>query len=139
MEKDYNKFVREAYAVCPDKFCKQYSVKFDRISMTETNILLVSDCYLCGRIISQKIQKKDMIHFAKMYFEGNPIGTKFRRFKLGLFYPELVQTKDSKQAYKKFFLELITELRQTVLNYKGRKMLRPNLGIEIEKYLNDRF
>ena len=140
MMDDYQKFVREAYMACPDPFCKQYSVRFRKIVMKADYICLFSECNLCGHVITEKIRQEDMTHFAKMYFNANPIGTKFRRFKLGLFYPsELLRTAEAKRQYKKYIFELLKVLRKTIFNYKGKKIKRPQLGSSIEKLLNDTF
>jgi hypothetical protein len=139
MEDDYINFILEPHAVCPDKFCNMFGLKLTRITVSNLSVGLYSDCKFCGKSVLEKINREDMIHFCKMFLQGKEIGTQFRKFRLGIFYPELLENKTMKTNYKKFFLEVLQTLRKTVLKKNGKKFMVPNLGSKLEKLLNDRF
>lgn len=134
---DYEKFVMEPYDFCDNEFCDMYGLKFYKIFVSPTYITLLSDCNFCGSEKKEKIARKDMTHYTKLFLQKNDLGTQFRRFRLGLNYESLIEY-GHQQEYKKFFFEMLNKLRKTVLiQPDGKKIMRPNLGRNLEEYLTN--
>ena len=132
---DYIKFVLEPYDFCPYNFCNLYGLKFAEIIISEQSVSLMSECQFCGETVIERLQHSDIIFHAKMFLKGQEINNTFRRFRIGLYYPELIY-KGKTQPYYNLFLKMLVELRKTIIEKHGRKIKLPkDLGSNIETFI----
>ena len=93
----------------------------------------MSECKFCGETVIERFQHSDIIFHAKMLLQGQEINNTFKRFRLGLYYPELI---NKPKIYYNLFLKILVELRETIIKKHGKKIKLPkDLGSNIETYI----
>jgi hypothetical protein len=137
MENDYVKYIVEPYAVCPDKLCNRLGMRLFRITISEYYVGLFSDCKYCGTEVRESITKTDMEHHMKLYLEKREAGDAFRRFVLGVNNRNLFMSNYHYEQYNKFFMSILKKGRKKIFNRNGKKITIPNLGQELEQYLDN--
>ena len=123
VSEDYNKFVLEPFDFCAEP-CDMFGLKLVEISVREVFCNFILECSWCGETTFRKLTHEDLIFHSKQFLIGKPVGIDFRLFRLGLFYPDLID-KYTKKNYLNLFMKILNELRGKTIFNDGKKIRIP--------------